>query len=208
MRKISKNFAAVLIIIICIVVVYTTKFLMQRSRKDGEAGTVAKIKGTNSAPIRVTEFIDFQCSACAYGAAYLKKMIEKYPMAIRLELKHYPLQMHRHGYSSSRYAECAARQGKFWPFQDLLLARRSNWQRLVDVDPDFEHIDEDSHLDNREFSTCLQDNTIDEDIEKDKDEGNALGVRSTPTYLVNEKMVVGKKSLEEEITKLLEKNGY
>ena len=135
-------------------------------------------------------------------------MIEKYPKAIRLELKHYPLPMHRHGLSSSRYAECAAQQGKFWLFQDLLLARQSNWHRLFDADPAFEKIADDIHLDKRDLKVCLKDDTVDETIKKNKKEGIVLGIRSTPTYFVNGKMIVGKKSLEEEIRKLLGQNGY
>ncbi|MCK5083924.1 MAG: thioredoxin domain-containing protein, partial [Candidatus Omnitrophica bacterium] len=176
MTKISKKFAAALIVIICVVVVFTTKFLIQRFRGSRPSESIAKIKGDDNAPIRVTEFIDFQCPACAQGAAYLKEMIEKYPKAIRLELKHYPLPMHRHGLSSSRYAECAAQQGKFWLFQDLLLARQSNWHRLFDADPAFEKIADDIHLDKRDLKVCLKDDTVDETIKKNMKEGIVLGI--------------------------------
>ncbi|MCK5082196.1 MAG: thioredoxin domain-containing protein [Candidatus Omnitrophica bacterium] len=168
----------------------------------------ARIKGNDHAPIKVTEFIDFQCFACAYGAAYLKEMIKKHPEAIQVEVKHFPLQMHRHGLSSSRYAECSARQGGFWPFQDMLLARQGNWMRLVDADPAFLQIADDSGLDEKKLEACLKDYTVDEAIEKNKEEGKVLGIKSTPTYFINGKMVVGGKSLEEEIKKLLEENGY
>ncbi|MCK5180278.1 MAG: thioredoxin domain-containing protein [Candidatus Omnitrophica bacterium] len=208
MAKISKRTATLLVILICVLSVYATKSLMQQFRKDGSMAMSARIKGNDHAPIKVTEFIDFQCSACAYGAAYLKEMIKKHPEAIQVEVKHFPLQMHRHGLSSSRYAECSARQGGFWPFQDMLLARRSNWQRLADADPAFAQIADDSGLDEQKLKACLKDPTIDEAIKKDKEEGGALGVKSTPTYFVNEKMVVGKKSLDAAIMRLLEKNGY
>ena len=208
MAKISRQSATILIVIICVVSVYATKFLVSAFRKDGSSTNVSRMKGSNNAPIKVTEFIDFQCPACAHGAAYLKKTIEEYPEAIRLELRHYPLQSHQYGFISSRYAECAARQEKFWPVHDLLLARQSNWKRLADATPAFEQIAIDSNLDQQELKACLDEGAVDEIIQKNKDEGKALGIRSTPTYFVNGKMIVGKKSLEDEITKLLEKNGY
>ncbi|MCK5259765.1 MAG: thioredoxin domain-containing protein [Candidatus Omnitrophica bacterium] len=208
MEKISKRTTTLLVILVCVTSVYATKTLIQQFRKGGSTATNARMKGKKDAPIKIVEFIDFQCPACAFGAAYLKEMFEKYPEAIRVEVKHYPLKMHRHGLLSSRYAECAARQGKFWPFQDMLLARRSNWQRLADADPVFAQIADDSGLDEQKLKACLKDPTIDEAIKKDKEEGGALGVKSTPTYFVNEKMVVGKKSLDAAIMRLLEKNGY
>ena len=208
MARISKRTATLLVILICVLSVYATKSLMQQFRKDGSTATSARIKGNDHAPIKVTEFIDFQCFACAYGAAYLKETIKKHPEAIQVEVKHFPLQMHRHGLSSSRYAECAARQGGFWPFQDMLLARQGNWMRLVDADPAFLRIADDSGLDEKKLEACLKDYTVDEAIEKNKEEGKVLGIKSTPTYFINGKMVVGGKSLEEEIKKLLEENGY
>lgn len=208
MKKISKELATALIIVICVAVVYTTKSLVFRTNEHGPVETIGKIKGSDDAPIKVTEFIDFQCPACAHGAAYLKEMVEKYPEAIRVELKHYPLQMHRHGYLSSRYAECAASQGRFWPFQDILLARQDSWQRLIDARPVFERIADESRLDRKKLKACLKDDRVDEIINKNKEEGRALGIRSTPTYFVNGEMFVGKKSLEEQVSKLLEEHGY
>ncbi|MBN1870474.1 MAG: thioredoxin domain-containing protein [Candidatus Omnitrophica bacterium] len=208
MKKVSRKTAAFLIIIAGVMAVNTTKFVIQTVRRNGALRTFAKTKGSDNAPIKVVEFIDFQCPACAHGAAYLKGKIDKYPEAIRLEVKHYPLQMHRHGYQSSRYVECAARQEKFWPFQDLLLARQSNWQRLVDATPAFEKIAEESHLDKQKLKACLDRDVVDGIIKQNKEEGTALGLRSTPTYFVNGEMVVGSKSLEEKIEKLLKDNGY
>lgn len=208
MSKISKKTAVILTVLICLVAVYGAKFGIGYFRKNTPKASAGKVKGAENAPIKVTEFIDFQCPACARGAAYLKEKIQQYPAAIRLELKHYPLAMHQHGFLSSQYAECAASQGKFWSYHDLLLARQSNWKRLVDAQPAFERIADEVHLDKAELQVCLQNEATDAIIEKNRAEGKKLGVRSTPTYFVNGKMIVGKKSLDEEIVKLLKKNGY
>jgi len=208
MPKISKNFSTILVAVACFAVVGGAKFFIGLSRNNMSSGTLAKVKGSNKAPIKVTEFIDFQCPACAKGAAYLKEMIEKYPEAIRLELKHFPLQMHEYGVLGARYAECAAQQEKFWPFHDLLLARQGNWRRLADVQPAFDRVAGDVSLNKQELEACLQEGAVDKIIAKNKAEGKTRGVKSTPTYFVNGKMVVGKKSLDFQIRRLLQENGY
>jgi len=208
MPKISKKFTTILIVVACLAVVGGAKFFIGLSRGNISMGTFAKVKGNDKAPIKVTEFIDFQCPACAKGAAYLKEMIEKYPEAIRLELKHFPLPMHEYGILGARYAECAAQQEKFWPFHDLLLARQGNWRRLADARPAFDRVAGDVSLNKRELDACLQERAVDKIIDKNKAEGKTRGVKSTPTYFVNGKIVVGKKSLDIQIRRLLKENGY
>lgn len=70
---------------------------------------MVRIKGEANAPIKITEFTDFQCPSCAQGSKYLKKFMEGHPKAVHLEMKYYPLNMHRHAFMSARYAECAGK---------------------------------------------------------------------------------------------------
>ena len=116
--------------------------------------------------------------------------------------------MHKYGYLSAQYAECAAQQGKFWPFHDSLLARQGNWSRLADAAPAFERIAEEVGLNTQALETCLQAGKADAVIEKDKAEGKSHNIQSTPTYFVNGKMVVGKPSLDQELNKLLGESGH
>jgi len=51
------------------------------------------LKGNKDASIKVVEFLDFECPACAQGAIYLKKFIKTNPELISLEVKHFPLRM-------------------------------------------------------------------------------------------------------------------
>lgn len=162
-----------------------------------------RIKGDNGAPVRVTEFIDFQCPACARGTEYLSRVIAQHPSGIRLELKYFPLPSHRHGFLAARYAECAARQGKFWPFHDALIARQPNWSRLTDATPAFTLIAREIALDPGRLDACLNDKSVDAFIQRSHQEGERQGVKSTPTYYVNGKMVVGVPSLEIELGRLL-----
>ena len=203
MSKQPKIKVTFLVVVFSFAVVYGTKLLFgiipQGTRFAGEIYA----KGNRAAPIRITEFIDFECPACARGAEYLGRVMAEHPAEIRLDLKYFPLPSHRHGFLAARYAECAAQQGKFWPFHDALIARQPNWIRLMDATPAFALIAQEVVLDPGRLNACLNGKSVDAIIQQSHLEGERRGVKSTPTYYVNGKMVVGVQSLELELARLL-----
>ncbi len=203
----NKKITTVVIIIVCVVLVYGAKIFLQPSEKEAGSTQSFRVKGELLAPIQITEFIDFECPACAAGAKYLKKLMKENPSAIQLELKYYPLRMHKHGLISAKYAECAGQQGQFWGFQDSLIKRQKLWHKLEDAKPAFNIIAKDLNLDIKELEGCLQSKETDKVIQRDRDEGKSIGIRSTPTYFVNGKMVVGTKSLKQLVEKFLAEGG-
>ncbi len=202
MLKISKKSLSVLIIVLGVCVVFAVQAAKPKKKEVVDVPSPRSI-GPSKAPIQITEFIDFQCPACAKGAIYLKKLRQEHPKAIRLQMKYFPLSMHKFGFISAEYAECAARQGKFWSFQDNLVERQSQWSNLLDVKSVFEIMAIESNVDLKTLRTCLEDKSVKEQVEKDQEEGKIFGVSSTPTYFINNKMVVGSKLLEDEMILLL-----
>ncbi|OGX37524.1 MAG: hypothetical protein A3C36_05690 [Omnitrophica WOR_2 bacterium RIFCSPHIGHO2_02_FULL_52_10] len=207
MAKKSKKLVSLIVLTVCIVAVLGMKVVVGMTKGKLSADAFTKVKGNKNAPLNITEFIDFQCPACAHGAMYLKEVMEKHPGLIRLTVKHFPLAMHQHGMLSAGYAECTVEQGKFWPYHDLILSRQNNWKQLEDPRPAFEQMGKELGLDLQAIQNCLEGMAVVKTIEQSKTEGQALNIRSTPTYFVNGKMFVGQKSLEQEITKYLEEHG-
>ena len=123
-------------------------------------------------------------------------------------MKNYPLAMHQHSFWAARYAQCAARQSKFWPFHDLVIDQQERWKSLINAAPAFQQIAQDIQMDMKKLEVCLQDPKIDEAILEEKDKGALRGVESTPTYFINGRMVVGFKLLEEELANLFKQGGY
>ena len=87
---------------------------------------------------------------------------------------------------------------------DLLLARQNNWKRLDDPRPAFNQMASEAGIDKQELQTCVASGRPDKMIERNRIEGSGRRIRSTPTYFVNGKMVVGQKSLELKINEYLE----
>lgn len=201
--KISKPAATALVVIVSVVFINGVRFVTDRARRlSFHQVAVARTKGNPKAPIRIVEYIDFQCPACVSGSVVLKKYLEKYPTRIYLELKYYPLsQIHRHALKSAVYGECAARQNNFWPFFYALIEKRAVWERMIKPDSLFMDIAKQLRLNIPRLQSCVEDDKIKADVLNEKAEGRARGVQSTPTYFLNGKMIPGLKPLQEELEK-------
>jgi len=201
----SKKITTIVLIFIIIAGAYGIKLFFSSQGVDSKGGSLARIKGEESALVQITEFIDFQCPACALGAKYLKKVMKDKPSLIRLEMKYYPLErIHKHAILSAQYTECAAREGKFWSLYDLIIERQRQWYKLDEAKPIFDLMVNEIGLDKEKMASCLDDEKILEIIQKDKEQGKAIGLRSTPTYVVNGEVIVGVKSLKKKLESYLQ----
>lgn len=198
----KKIFTAVLIILVCSLLIFSIK-LLKGQNSIWASTQMSHSKGNPQAPVKIIEYMDFQCPACANGARLIENFIKGNPNKFYLEVKYYPLDMHMHAMRAARYAECAGRQGKFWPMYDLLFKDQSQWRDLIYPEPVFNEIIQSVRLDPKKLEQCLADPGINDRILRDKKEGKAREVKSTPTYFINNKMFVGTGNLEKELKSAL-----
>jgi len=162
--------------------------------------SMARVKGNPDSKVKIVEFIDFQCPACAVGVEYLKTLFDRHPDDIYLQVRYFPLtNMHHHAMISALYSECAARQGKFWALDDLMMSQQSQWAQLISPEPVFQSMAQQVGMNIDQLNTCLASDEARKVINDEKSLGQSLGIASTPTYFINNKMVVGTKSLQEEL---------
>jgi protein-disulfide isomerase len=208
MPKMSKQVAVVWIILACVVTVFAARWIMTavNDRQETQRASM-RAKGPADAPIQIVEFIDFQCPACAHGAKLLKEYVEKHPGQIHMEVKHFPLMgMHKHSLRAAMYAECGGQQGKFWPVHDALMEKQAEWKGLDDAEATFKQIAGEAQLDPNKLIACLVAEDTVQTIYGHKEEGKALAVRSTPSYVINGELVVGPRNLTDQLNKLLPAN--
>jgi RNA polymerase sigma factor (sigma-70 family) len=142
--------------------------------------------GPEHAPVTITIFSDFECSFCARVVASLDEVRERYPDKVRLVFKNRPLQSHLHAGLAAEAAMAAYAQGKFWEMSDLLYVHQDRLDRDsllsyartlgLDVERFTEELDSGAHR-------AL--------VQQDIDEAVALGVRGTPSTIINGKLIVG-----------------
>lgn len=195
----SKQKLTVIIVVGAVAVVVAVKIFLSLSAGLLDPSRM-RVQGDLKARVRIVEFIDFQCPACADGALKLKKIYTLHPKDVRIEMKYFPLMtIHRHAMTASTYAECAARQGKFWPMNDLIVERQAQWRDLISAQGTFTQFAREAGVEEGALQRCLASPDVEQTVMQDRDLGRSLGVQSTPTYFINHKMVVGIKSLTDEL---------
>ncbi|MBI2475523.1 DsbA family protein [Candidatus Uhrbacteria bacterium] len=150
-------------------------------------------RGANDAKITIIEFGDFECSACRDLMPALETVLKTYPNDVRLVWKDLPNDSaHKQAIPSAIAAHCADRQGGFWQYHDVLFQR----QGYLSEDQ-YTQIASELKLDTGRFSTCIQNQDTLPIVQKDKEEGLALGLVATPTIFVNKEKFVGAVSVDE-----------
>jgi protein-disulfide isomerase len=153
-------------------------------------------KGPAEAPLTIIEFSDFECPACGMAFRDLHNLAERHPELVRIVFHHFPLdsecnpnvptRMHRSACLAAIASECAARNGKFWEYHDLLfrgqdrLGRDDLIAKAVGLG-----IPADA------FTACLDDPAARARVLGDASAGGKLGIKSTPTLVINGREVEG-----------------
>ena len=132
-------------------------------------------------------------------------MIENYPKQVKIVYKNFPIRSHKYSEPSAKAALAAERQGKFWPFHDLLY---SHYKDLSDEK--IREIAGQLKLDMVQFEKDRKDPDIAGKVRADIRDGSKAGIRGVPSVFINGRRL-RKRSLtgfSEMIDKELQKAGY
>jgi protein-disulfide isomerase/uncharacterized membrane protein len=159
------------------------------------AGSEPHAKGPDDAPVTIVEFSDFQCPACGQAFLDLHDVVRR-RRDVRLVFRHFPLDqrcndtiehaVHPVACLAASAAECAAQQGKFWEYHDLLFQNQASLAR-----DNLFGFARDLGLDMTRFRTCLDAPETLDLVRDDVRAGSALGIQSTPTIFINGRRIQG-----------------
>ncbi|MGI5488438.1 DsbA family protein [Microtetraspora malaysiensis] len=156
--------------------------------------------GRTDAPVTMVVYSDYRCPFCAkFGRDTEPKLVERYVSkgTLRIEWRDFPI-FGEQSINAAKAARAAGAQGKYKEFAaalfgaapdrghpDLTAAVLRKFAEQAKV-PDLDRFDKD-----------MAGSAFDKAIEKDMLEGNALGVPSTPAFLINGQPLLGAQPLEE-----------
>jgi protein-disulfide isomerase len=146
---------------------------------------VSPAKGATKPLVTIVEFSDFECPFCKQVQPALKQIVDAYGNDVRLVFKHLPLEGHRNSLPAARAAFCAAEQDRFWQFHDALFASASLSPAV------FEKIASDLGLGLPKFKECLKSEQSRTAIVKDLEAASRYRIDSTPSFIVNGKLITG-----------------
>jgi protein-disulfide isomerase len=152
----------------------------------------APFKGSQNAPITIIEFSDFQCSYCKRVLTVLNQVLERYPTQVKLAFRDFPIQnIHPQAQKAAEAAHCAAEQGKFWEYHDLLFEKQDSL-------PQADHVEHAKSLglEVAAFQTCVDSRKYKEKVERNYADGVKAGVSGTPAFFINGRLLSGAQPLE------------
>jgi protein-disulfide isomerase len=147
--------------------------------------------GPSGARVTVTEYSDFQCPKCAEAVPILKGLMNTYAKEARLVFHHAPLKQHTWAVLAAQAAEAAGLQGKFWEYAERLFAQQTKWSGSENPRPLFQLYAKDLGLDAARFAKDIDSPRVVEAVRKDKLQADAIAIPATPTFFINDRMLVG-----------------
>ena len=155
--------------------------------------------GSEDAPIAVIEFSDYGCGYCRrFHTETFPTLMEEYVETGKVRWKYvtYVSGMFANGLPAAYAAECAGDQDLFSPMSRLLYERQADWKSLSDPSPVFEELAREVGVDAAEFQACVAEERHKPRIRSGIISGGRLGVRGTPSFLVNGVPLVGAQPIE------------
>jgi protein-disulfide isomerase len=146
------------------------------------------VVGSDSAPLTVTEFADYQCPFCQnYDIVDFPDVEQRLiqPGLVRWVYRDFPLSQHRHSRDAAHAAACAADQGKYWPMHHRLYQGQTDWSETGNAGSMFRGYAREVGLDLQAYDACMNSAKYAGRIQAEYDYAVATGVNETPTLMVN-----------------------
>jgi protein-disulfide isomerase len=143
--------------------------------------------GAEGTPVTIVEFSDYQCPFCAIAHKSLSQLLAERPGEVSVVFRHFPLDGHDFARPAALAAECAAEQGAFQPFSDLLFQKQDSIG-IVGWDAFAARA---GVRDAAAFDRCVRGQAQRARVDADLAAARALDLTGTPTFLVDGKLFKG-----------------
>ena len=154
--------------------------------------------GSDSAPVEVVEYADFECPGCGSFATLAEPDVRSRLVntgIVRFRFMDFPLAIaaHRNNRNAHLAAWCAGEQGKFWEMHDIIFQNQDRWNTEATSRPDrvLANLAGQVGVNPTQYESCVTSRKYAGQIQANYDEGTQRQVQSTPTFIIGNKRVVG-----------------
>ena len=141
-----------------------------------------------------TLYTDYQCPYCAKAEPKFEEAAKKLDGIMNVTVRHMPLNMHANAVPAALAVEAAAAQGKHLEMANKLFATQNDWKNIKERDKLrtlFNDYAKELGLNVEEFDKALLDSNTVKPVQRDYEHAVKIGVKGTPTFAVNDKVVEG-----------------
>jgi protein-disulfide isomerase len=148
--------------------------------------------GNPDAPVKIIEYNDFACVKCRewQKSGIREKILEKYANQVVFIWRDFP-NTSSFTRRAAEAAQCANDQGKFWQYHDYLYENAQGFmdEKLIEYAGKL-------GLDVKKFDSCFIGGELRGKVLRSRETGYLEMVRTTPTLIINGRMLVGPASFE------------
>ena len=141
-----------------------------------------------------TLYTDYQCPYCAKAEPKFEEAAKKLDGIMNVTVRNMPLSMHANAVPAALAVQAAEAQGKHLEMADKLFATQNDWKNIKERDKLrtlFNDYAKELGLNTEEFDKALLDSETIKPIQRDYEHAVKIGVKGTPTFAVNDKVVEG-----------------
>ncbi len=162
------------------------------------AGYTPPTDGDESAPVEFVMWADYQCPFCGrFEAQSLPELRRRYVETGKMKFVWRNFENYgSESQDAAVAAHCAGEQDKFWEYHDILYANQRGINTGAFTTSNLLRFASELGLEATAFTTCLGGLGYDAVISADKKLGRSEGVNATPTFFINDEMVVGAQPTE------------
>jgi len=154
----------------------------------------SRILGDSTAKVWFIMVSDFQCPYCKqFHEESFAKLRDDYVATgkVRMAYVNFPLPIHQNAWPAAEAAMCAGAQGKFWPMHDALFTGQEAWAEKHPAGRAIDSLASGAGVDTAALNQCVAQHAAKALIDADLDRGEHAGVRSTPTVLIGNTLLLG-----------------
>lgn len=150
--------------------------------------------GPADAPVKIVEYSDFGCTYCRQFALNQGRQLRaEYEQTgkVRFDYKSFIIEG-PNTRDAANAAYCAADQGRFWDYAEVLFNRSGTDQpQVVFAKSALKEYGAQIGLDLTRFGRCVDSGQFIPDVQNQHNEGARLGVQATPSFFINGQKIEG-----------------
>jgi protein-disulfide isomerase len=154
-----------------------------------------RIRGADTTKVWLIEISDFQCPFCKRWHDDTYRTIDREYVQtgkVRVAYINYPIpSIHANAQAASEAAMCASAQGRFWELHDSLFDTQERWTPMKDPMPLFDSLAVVAKVNPTAWRSCMSTHAAAPLIAADRERAEQAGVRSTPSFFIGNRGLVG-----------------
>jgi protein-disulfide isomerase len=162
-----------------------------RARALAEITDEMTSKGRPDAPVTLELFLDLQSPVSAPALDVVDQLLLRYPSAVRVQFRNFPLAFHPDAPLAHEAAMTAAREGRFWEFAGFIL-KHQNTLREQDLIGFAGQLG----LDEEKFAEAIQQHRYAARVDADLQAGAKRSLRGSPVVVVGSARIDGVPTLQ------------